>query len=236
MEQYKSEFERLVEEGKIEAIDGLEGKPIEKFAAMYDAEAESYEADAYGEKINYALPETMLRFFQNHDVKSGTVLDLGCGPGVVGNALQKIEGANFELTGVDISPGMAQQAIKAGYEKVILGRIEEAVEQEGSYDHIVSLSALYYVSKEDIEKVILSILAKAKKTATLSFEEITKEFSETVRQVVGDIPLESHVGALKELNLPKGWSVVEDVMQGAWTSPRVGQRINAEMVMLKKAE
>ena len=65
-------------------------------------------------KIEYRLP---LLFKQLLGAAKGEIIDLGCGTGLIGQALKK---RRNRLTGVDISSAMLEQAGKKGvYDKLV---------------------------------------------------------------------------------------------------------------------
>jgi ubiquinone/menaquinone biosynthesis C-methylase UbiE len=80
---------------------------------LYDEWATSYDADLSAEQ--YAFPEraaTALQQAVGSDLAGLTILDAGCGTGMVGLCLQRL-GATH-VVGVDISPGMLDVARKSG--------------------------------------------------------------------------------------------------------------------------
>lgn len=73
-------------------------------------------------KIEYRLP---LLFKQLLGAAKGEIIDLGCGTGLIGQALKNDEN---RLTGVDISSAMLEQAGKKGvYDKLVEADIENTV-------------------------------------------------------------------------------------------------------------
>ncbi|MHC1558421.1 class I SAM-dependent DNA methyltransferase [Actinomycetospora sp. C-140] len=80
--------------------------------ALYDEWAESYDAELAGETQGYVAPglaaDTVVRVAGT----GVTVLDAGCGTGLVGAALAE-RGVGL-IDGVDVSPGMLEQARATG--------------------------------------------------------------------------------------------------------------------------
>src|SRR5258707_9591773 len=68
-----------------------------------------------------------------------TILDLGCGTGLVGEVFKDLA-AGGRLDGIDLAPRMIEAARARGiYDDLILGDLEAALHAEGaSYDLIVS--------------------------------------------------------------------------------------------------
>lgn len=76
----------------------------------------------------------------------GRTLDLGCGTGLVGEALR---GCCDAMIGVDLSPAMAAAARRKGlYAEVVVGDMIEFIarQPEGSFDLVVAGDALVYVA------------------------------------------------------------------------------------------
>ncbi|MCH2232332.1 MAG: class I SAM-dependent methyltransferase [Crocinitomicaceae bacterium] len=85
--------------------------------------------------------------------KDDRILDIGCGPGLF---LQSI-GTNYQLEGIDITPGMielAQKEIPEG--KFYLG---DFVSQsfEGKFNFIFSVGTLMYIGRTDIKRFKIKI-------------------------------------------------------------------------------
>jgi SAM-dependent methyltransferase len=71
----------------------------------YDALAEDYARNIYGELQHKPLDRELLMQFARS--AQGEICDLGCGPGHVARFLQE---AGAKVFGVDLSPGMVEQA------------------------------------------------------------------------------------------------------------------------------
>ncbi|MEM7426399.1 MAG: class I SAM-dependent methyltransferase [Pseudomonadota bacterium] len=100
-------------------------------------------ADTYDEHLedglNYLAPEIMGRVFEEFvPDKSATILDIGCGTGLMGLALSAHGYANFD--GLDLSPEMLQQARGKGvYGNLIKADLTATLEiGSASYDAAVS--------------------------------------------------------------------------------------------------
>lgn len=86
------------------------------------------------------------------------ILDLGCGNGWATRALAKAN-AGVQAIGVDVSPGMIARAdelhsytIRARYD---LGRFEALDFEDGEFDRIFSMEALYYT--EDLDAALIEM-------------------------------------------------------------------------------
>lgn len=75
--------------------------------ATYDSIAEEYAKRVYGELAHKPLDRALLDRFVAHVGRSGTICDLGCGPGHVASYLTQ-RGA--DVCGVDLSPRMVEIA------------------------------------------------------------------------------------------------------------------------------
>lgn len=82
-----------------------------------------------------------------------TVLDLGCGEGVL--ALLKRKGVS--LVGVDLSPELLTQARRNGYDEVYRADLNTLPFADATFDYVVSLDVLGHVSFEDKAAVLREI-------------------------------------------------------------------------------
>ena len=91
---------------------------------LFDAYAPSFE-DALVNKLQYAMPQVLAKMAIEHQSKKsfGSVLDLGCGTGLMGFELR---GSTQRLEGIDLSSKMLKQAkSKEIYDRLIKGDIIE---------------------------------------------------------------------------------------------------------------
>ena len=71
----------------------------------------AHEYEDYTNQVNYVLPEEVVKIFSKYNLKdSSTILDIGCGTGLVGCLLAKISN-NFWIEGLDVSRSMVQIAM-----------------------------------------------------------------------------------------------------------------------------
>ncbi len=131
---------------------------------LFDDYAETFDSDLV-EGLNYVVPQIIaktLSAFTSEHPPAGTpafqsVLDLGCGTGLVAEAVRPFAG---HITGVDLSEKMLEVATSKGRidERVVSDMIEffgSSVEEVGGYDLIVSGDALVYLG--DLETLFAGV-------------------------------------------------------------------------------
>ena len=116
----------------------------------YDARAASYAAL----DINEAQTES-LRAFLACLPAGGTILDLGCGPGLQAKVMQD---AGFAVTGLDATPAFVTAARSVGID-ARLGTFDDVTETE-AYDGIWASFSLLHAPRADFPRH-LTALAKA---------------------------------------------------------------------------
>lgn len=119
-------------------------QPASLVRAMYDGFADVYDQHLVAD-LKYQLPRTVSRLVaERYPTLALNVLDLGCGTGLLGASLGRINGA---LVGVDISPRMIDQAMRHKvYDKFHNVDLLEALEAtpESLYDLIAALDVFIY--------------------------------------------------------------------------------------------
>ncbi|MFD2796015.1 class I SAM-dependent methyltransferase [Promicromonospora vindobonensis] len=120
------------------------------FLAYYDAEA----ADRARRPIppwRTAAQEEFLALLA--DERRRTVLEIGCGPGLDGEA---IVAAGFEYTGTDLSPGMVEMARAAGLD----ARVASATAlpfDDHAFDAAWSMSTLMHLDDAELDAALTEI-------------------------------------------------------------------------------
>lgn len=116
----------------------------EKIASTFDEWAES----GRGERLEHGHGDVVEQVIGQLNIRPGfQILDLGCGTGWATRILaQKSPGV--QAIGVDASPAMIRKAeelsslrIRARYD---VGKFEELEFQDGKFDQVFSMEALYY--------------------------------------------------------------------------------------------
>ena len=119
-------------------------QPVTMVQALYEGFAPLYDQHVV-HGLRYELPKLVAeRIFQWYPDRTLNVLDLGCGTGLLGTCLGRLQGA---LVGVDISRPMLDQALRHGlYDKLHNVDLLEALEAtpESLYDVIAALDVFIY--------------------------------------------------------------------------------------------
>ena len=98
----------MSEKPKIKLEDAFSSKTPQDNIRLYENWAETYESDFVAAK-GYVYHERVVEQMREHKASiHGAMLDVGCGTGIVGIALQQ---AGFDtIDGIDISPAMLAEA------------------------------------------------------------------------------------------------------------------------------
>ena len=138
--------------------EGYRKNGVEK---AYSAIAKTFDAVSSGEHLETTLHQ--------HDFR-GTVLDLGCGAGLIGKLLiQQHSATEVQVTGVDISASMCEWAVKNGYVRVDVGPMQDVIQkyEDGSFDHIVSSGSLHFLDSFAFSTTLEKIFTTATRSITL---------------------------------------------------------------------
>ena len=129
-------------------VDALEGAPVARAPEAYlvryfDGFAESFDRKLV-EVLGYRIPQEMRDALAAVGGSFHSVLDAGCGTGLVGALLAA---PRRRLTGVDLSPGMLAKAAARGvYDRLVEAEIHAFLETaEESFDLIVAADVLVYI-------------------------------------------------------------------------------------------
>lgn len=118
---------------------------------LFDDYAEIFDEHLTG-KLAYRVPDALAAMLAAEGHKARTVLDLGCGTGLVAAALQGRFGA---IDGVDIAPKMVEQAqSRRLYRNLTVGDCAEVVASNpdfaGPYDTIIAADVFIYIGALEI--------------------------------------------------------------------------------------
>lgn len=129
------------------ALDAPERLPRAYVEALFDQEAHRFDDKMRG-RLDYRGPEAIadaLKTIAPQLPEAPTVLDLGCGTGLAGQALRLVSGW---LTGFDLSARMLNRAAATGlYDSLIRGDLlsDPWRDGEASYDLIAAADVLNYI-------------------------------------------------------------------------------------------
>ncbi len=101
----------------------------------------------------YMMPE--YKYFvwkiRRRGIKSGTVLDIGTGSGLLAIELSKAKGCHFDIIGIDISENMVRRAIENAKQAKVEDRIRFLVSTaatlpfaDNSFDFVMSYASLHH--------------------------------------------------------------------------------------------
>ncbi|KAJ5864964.1 ATP-grasp fold subdomain 1 [Penicillium soppii] len=142
----------------------------------------------------------------------GTALDLGCGAGTVGQHL-KIDSQNqiTHMVGVDISKKILNICHPHDiYSELIHERMEVYLAQRAEMvDHIFCVSALQYLSIEELDFVLARCFQLAKQSITLvvdAIERVASSPSGLTNEV--NALAKDHSEVVRTFKLPHDWSVL----------------------------
>jgi predicted TPR repeat methyltransferase len=132
---------------KLAALGGTPAPPAaapEYVTELFDGYAPEFEAHLLG-RLEYRAPQ-LLRAVLRGLLPEGRyeVLDLGCGTGLAGLAVQDLA---HHLSGIDLSPKMLEQARRRGiYHRLLQGELVETLNGlEAQYDLVLAADVLVYL-------------------------------------------------------------------------------------------
>lgn len=120
------------------------GGGVRDVAARYDSWAEAYDADL--DTWSYRAPARVAETVLAHRSAATSVLDVGCGTGMVGRALRS-RGYAGELVGLDLSEASLRVAARSGcYTAVSQADLQQPLEVgDDSVDVVVCVGVMTYL-------------------------------------------------------------------------------------------
>jgi D-alanine-D-alanine ligase-like ATP-grasp enzyme/ubiquinone/menaquinone biosynthesis C-methylase UbiE len=216
---HKSLFEIMVK-NKMKSI---------KLSKTYDNFAESYDSQV---SIHSNIPKLLNDIFKIYNY-NGTILDLGCGTGIVGKTLNKC-GHSIYITGVDISPKMME---KTNYDENYVGEIQNIPEKlEGRYfDHIICISVLHFLNNTVFEVMLMKMFKMATKSITISVENIPSKYNETLIKL-GHECVYSHnnINVFDNVIVPRDWKLTYAERKFMWHSPATEDDIFGKLIIFQR--
>lgn len=155
---YRRKLELVPDDGEVaHHIDALTGRntaraPDEYVAKVFDAYADNFDAHLQ-ETLQYQVPRKLAQLVEKHmvlDAPSWRALDLGCGTGLVGEALIALNPC--QLVGVDLSAQMLDKArSKTIYERLEQAELLAMMQQEpdAAYDLVIAGDVFVYLGRLD---------------------------------------------------------------------------------------
>ncbi len=128
------------------AASGHKGKAMKDNQSYYDDFAAWYERERHG-GYHALIDELQTDIVKTHCVGKD-VLELGCGTGMI---LKEVAPIAQSAKGIDISPGMLEQAKARGLD-VMVGSATELPYEDASFDVVYSFKVLAHI--EDIRQVM----------------------------------------------------------------------------------
>ncbi|KAL5610835.1 hypothetical protein FOBRF1_006952 [Fusarium oxysporum] len=198
-----------------------------EYASTYDEEV-----------IQFPYYQTLKKLVFSFDW-AGSVLDLGCGTGLLGQLLNQ-KGEPFTIVGVDLSPDMtASPSISKYYETPItIGTVQEAIAQQLNVSHVACFGTLTYLNHDEFLTFLERALVVAQRSITFDMEDVSEEYREKMATDSTILPCYNHTQAWKdwkESKLPTGWRVAYDEYGLQYhDNHETGCDINDTMIRLEK--
>lgn len=127
-----------------------ESQPDALVANLFDSYAARFDRHLVTQ-LRYQLPDEVARLILGwYPDRKCHVLDLGCGTGLLGGCLERLDGM---LVGVDLSGEMIKQATRRGvYSRFYVGNISDALQASPAdqYHVVAALDVMVYVGKLDL--------------------------------------------------------------------------------------
>ena len=153
-EDYHGARLHLARLGVGEATPAMTGVYVRR---LFDQHAPDFD-QALLRRLDYRAPELLLdavRPPEGQRFRFGSVLDLGCGTGLGGAAFRPCCGW---LVGVDLSPGMVEQARAKGlYDRLVVAELTEFLAAEAGAQHHLVLAADVFVYCSDLAPIAAAV-------------------------------------------------------------------------------
>jgi predicted TPR repeat methyltransferase len=197
-------------------------------AGLFDRYAGNFDA-MLREKLQYRAPEVLFEVLSSqagHGLHDLDILDLGCGTGLAGALFRSVA---RRLDGVDLSPGMVEQATeKQFYDRMVVGVLVTFLDTvDQPYDLIVAADVFVYLG--DLAPVFAASGRVLRPTGRLAF---TVEASESpgyhlqpTRRFV------HHRDYLRDTAAAAGLEVLR--LDETWTRLQEGQPVRSWVCVLR---
>ena len=153
-EDYHGARLHLARLGVGEATPSMTGVYVRR---LFDQHAPEFDK-ALVDRLDYRGPQLLLEAVRAHaaaPLKLGSVLDLGCGTGLGGAVIRPF---SDKLVGVDISPGMVEQARAKGlYDRLEVADLLAFLAAEAGAQHHLALAADVFVYCSDLAPIAAAV-------------------------------------------------------------------------------
>ncbi|KAL8808977.1 MAG: hypothetical protein Q9200_003837 [Gallowayella weberi] len=157
---------------------GVPAREYPNIASIYDKISTDYDKTRRSQPLERKVAENAISFDW-----TGSVLDLGCGTGYLGELLHAA-GSASDMIGVDLSPGMtAAASVKKFYRQpVTIEPIQEFIFRgvEGSYDHVACYSTLCFFDNPTCTAIIARMFMLARKSVSFEIDDLSPEDCEKI--------------------------------------------------------
>ncbi|KAJ6024618.1 hypothetical protein N7540_005415 [Penicillium herquei] len=142
---------------------------------------------------------------------SGSVIDLGCGMGNLGRALKADSQNNItHIIGVDISKKVLEEHHEnSGYDEVVNDRMERLLaKQTEKVDHIFCISALQFLTIEELDFVLARCFQLAKRSITIVLQssETSTRYDPNTRDSLKPFFVD-HSENIATFQIQRGWEL-----------------------------
>ncbi|KAL8973713.1 MAG: hypothetical protein Q9197_002048 [Variospora fuerteventurae] len=155
---------------------GVPATQYPTIASIHDQIATYYDKTSRTEPLELMIAENARSFHW-----AGSVLDLGCGTGYLGELLHAA-GSRSEMVGVDLSPGMTAAASVQKYyrQPVNIEPIQDFIFRgaEGSYDHVACYSTLHFFDNPTCSAIIARMFMLARKSVSFEIDDLSPMYLE----------------------------------------------------------
>ncbi|CAL8574331.1 hypothetical protein XPA_000294 [Xanthoria parietina] len=140
------------------------------------------------------------------------------------------------LVGVDVSRGMVERCRASGqYNEVLLGSIQDILPGLSTYDHIVCLSVLHFLTAPELSLVLARCFQLARLSLTVSMDEVPNNQAQGP-DIPAGLSMESfsHIDEAMAFGIPPGWQLVCRKRRLTCVSPLCGDRIHTTVLRYEK--
>ncbi|KAG6001998.1 hypothetical protein E4U21_003582 [Claviceps maximensis] len=205
---------------------------ITQTAGYYDSWSDTYDESWRSSGLCKMQDYTVANFDY-----SGSVLDLGCGPGGLGRLLDAHGVKTTEIVGVEISAGMlCAPDIKKYYKKPLWNcSIQEYVMKNVQFDHVVCFSALLFLDAAEVNTALTRMFIIARKSISIEVENLTDDVIAFMKKDAGPhFHMENHVKMVERFGVPGGWKLVHKQKGAVYPSPASDGNVEGYIARFEK--